>query len=169
MSAHAATIRRAEASETERLVEIALAAWDKDLRPFLSGPAADPVAERRRMQQQVRQLLQRTIVAEVDAVVVGWCARLRAYVPFLFVDPLWQSRGVGTLLLRRTEAMLELEGVERVRLDTLSDNVRAVSFYQHQGYRIMALKREGRGGDPELSVRLEKRLMPYLGPVDEDE
>lgn len=169
MLAHAAMIRRAEASETERLVEIALAAWDKDLRPFLSGPSADPVTERQRMRQQVHQLLQRLIVAEVDAVTVGWCARLRAYVPYLFVDPLWQSRGIGTLLLKRTETLLELEGVERVRLDTLSDNVRAVSFYQHQGYRIMALKREGRGRDPELSVRLEKRLMPYVGPMGGDE
>jgi len=166
-----ATIRRAEASETERLVEIALAAWDRDLRPFLGGPAANPATERRRMQHAVHDLLSRTIVAETETGPVGWCARARtrAYVPFLFVDPAWQSRGIGTLLLSRTETLLELEGAERVQLDTLSDNVRAVAFYQHQGYRILALKRDGGARDPELNVRLEKRLAPFRGPVDEDE
>lgn len=171
MSLLTATIRRAEPSETERLVEIALAAWDRDLRPFLSGTAANPAAERRRMQHAVHDLLGRTIVAETEDGAVGWCARARtrAYVPFLFVDPVWQSRGIGTLLLGRTETLLELEGAERVQLDTLSDNVRAVAFYQHQGYRILALKRDGGGRDPELNVRLEKRLTPFRGPVDEDE
>ena len=55
MSLLTATIRRAEASETERLVEIALAAWDRDLRPFLSGPAANPATERRRIFLIVRK------------------------------------------------------------------------------------------------------------------
>ena len=40
---------------------------------------------------------------------------------------------------------------------------------QHQGYRILALKRDGGGRDPELNVRLEKRLAPFRGQVDEDE
>ena len=103
---------------------------------------------------------------------VGWCARQRGrpYIPFLFVTPLLQNRGIGTLLLRRMESMLELEGADRVQLDTLADNVRAVSFYQQQGYQILALKREGRmGPDPETGVRLEKRLMPYRGMVSDTE
>jgi len=94
--------------------------------------------------------------------------RGRAYIPFLFVTPLLQNQGVGTALLRRMESMLELEGHDRIHLDTLADNVRAVNFYQHQGYQILALKTEGQPGrDTQTSVRLEKRLDPWRGPIDD--
>ena len=165
-------IRKAVASEVETLADIGFVAWERDLRPFLSGVAASRENERRRLSKAVHELLDRTIVADVDGVAVGWCARQRgrAYIPFLFVTPLLQNRGIGTLLLRRMESMLELEGADRVQLDTLADNVRAVSFYQQQGYQILALKREGRmGPDPETGVRLEKRLMPYRGMVSDTE
>jgi len=165
-------IRKAVASEVETLADIGFVAWERDLRPFLSGVAASRENERRRLSNAVHELLDRTIVADVDGVAVGWCARQRgrAYIPFLFVTPLLQNRGIGTLLLRRMESMLELEGADRVQLDTLADNVRAVSFYQQQGYQILALKREGRmGPDPETGVRLEKRLMPYRGMVSDTE
>ena len=110
------------------------------------------------------------IVAEVNELAVGWCQRIRgrAYVPFLFVTPTLQNQGVGSALLRRMESMLELEGAERIQLDTLADNVRAVNFYQHQGYQILALKPEGPPGhESQMSVRLEKRLQPFLGPIDD--
>lgn len=162
------TIRKAVASEAGSLAEIAFLAWDRDLRPFLAGNAANQQMERRRLTGAVHEMLDRTIVADIDGSAVGWCARGRgrAYIPYLFVTPLLQNRGIGTLLLRRMESLLELEGADRVQLDTLSDNVRAVNFYQHQGYRILVLRREGPPGrDPETSVRLEKRLQPWRGPL----
>jgi ribosomal-protein-alanine N-acetyltransferase len=118
----------------------------------------------------VRDGLDRVIVAEVNGVSVGWCQRMRgrAYIPFLFVTPLLQNHGVGSALLRRMESMLELEGHDRIQLDTLADNVRAVNFYQHQGYQILALKSEGQPGrETQMSVRLEKRLDPWHGPIDD--
>lgn len=168
MTSLGVSIRKAVASEAERLADIAYLAWDRDLRPFLSGAAASAAAEKHRLNQVVHELLDRTIVAESEGVTVGWCARARsrAYIPYLFVTPLLQNRGIGTLLLRRMESVIELEGADRVQLDTLSDNVRAVNFYQHQGYRILVLKTDGPPGrDPQTSVRLEKRLSPYKGPV----
>lgn len=162
-------MRKAVASEAERLAEVAYLAWERDLRPFLSGEAASPQIEKRRLSAAVHDLLDRTVVAEMDGMAVGWCARARgrAYIPFLFVTPVLQNQGIGSLLLRRMETLLELEGAERVQLDTLSDNVRAVNFYQHQGYQILALKHEGAPGrDPQTSVRLEKRLAPYRGPLE---
>jgi len=163
-------IRRASAGEIETLADIAFVAWERDLLPFLHGPAASREAERDRLEAAVREGLDRVIVAEVDEVSVGWCqrARGRAYVPFLFVTPLLQNQGVGSALLRRMESMLELEGADRIQLDTLADNVRAVNFYQHQGYQILALKSEGAPGrETQMSVRLEKRLDPWHGPVND--
>lgn len=163
-------IRKAIASEAERLADIAYLAWERDLRPFLNGEQQNRQAERRRLQAAVHDLLDRAIVAERDGIPVGWCARARgrAYIPYLFVAPLSQNQGIGTLLLKRMESLLELEGCDRVQLDTLSDNVRAVNFYQHQGYQILALKTEGAPGrETQMSVRLEKRLDPWHGPIDD--
>ena len=160
------SIRKAMASEVECLADIAYQAWERDLRPFLSGEAASRQIEKRRLSQAVHELLDRIIVADIDGLAVGWCGRhrIKAYIPYLFVTPSLQNQGIGTLLLRRMESLLELENADRVQLDTLSDNVRAVSFYQHQGYQILALKRQGQPSrDPETSVRLEKRLAPYRG------
>ena len=167
----AAVIRKALGSEVEILADIAYVAWDKDLRPLLSGPAANRDLERRRLSHEVHANLDRTIVAEIDGVAVGWCSRARgrSYIPYLFVTPLLQNHGIGTLLLHRMESLLELEGAERVHLNTLADNVRAVSFYQHQGYRILAMRPEDQAvRNAETSVRLEKRLAPYRGPISDD-
>lgn len=162
------TIRKAMASECETLADIGFVAWERDLMPFLHGAAANPQNERRRLNTAVHELLDRTIVAEIDGVAVGWCARQRgkAYIPFLFVTPLLQNHGIGSALLRRMESMLELQGADRVQLDTLADNVRAVNFYQHQGYQILVLRSEGQqGATGPASVRLEKRLLPFRGAI----
>jgi len=161
-------IRKAMPSEVETLADIGYVAWERDLMPFLNGPAASKQNERKRLSTAVHELLDRTIVAEIDEVAVGWCARQRgkAYIPFLFVTPLLQNHGIGSALLRRMESMLELQGADRVQLDTLADNVRAVTFYQHQGYQILVLKTEGQPGKPgSMSIRLEKRLQPFRGAI----
>lgn len=163
-------IRKAIPREIETLADMAFVAWERDLLPFLHGSAASREAERIRLSTAVRDGLDRVIVAEVNELSVGWCqrARGRAYIPFLFVTPLLQNQGVGSALLRRMESLLELEGADRIQLDTLADNVRAVNFYQHQGYQILALKTEGSPGhETQMSVRLEKRLDPWHGPIDD--
>jgi ribosomal-protein-alanine N-acetyltransferase len=165
-------IRRGLPSEIETLADIAYVTWERDLLPFLNGAATSRSAERARLSAAVRDGLDRVIVAEVNGVAAGWCQRMRgkAFIPFLFVTPLLQNQGVGSALLRRMESMLELEGAERIQLDTLADNVRAVNFYQHQGYQILALKSEGQPGhETQMSVRLEKRLDPWRGPIDDIE
>jgi ribosomal protein S18 acetylase RimI-like enzyme len=53
-----------------------------------------------------------------------------------------------------------------VLLETPADHVRAVRFYERQGYHILAVKAESRqGASPLNSVRLEKRLQPFRGSV----
>ena len=162
-------IRKAVPSEIDILADIAFIAWERDLLPFLNGGTSRS-AEKDRLEAAVRDGLDRVIVAEVNGVSAGWCQRMRgrSYIPFLFVTPLLQNQGLGSALLRRMESLLELEGHDRIQLDTLADNVRAVNFYQHQGYQILALKSDGQPGrDAQMSVRLEKRLDPWHGPIDD--
>jgi len=165
-------IRKADPREVETLADIGYVAWERDLLPFFPDTAELRRGEERRIRAAVQENIGRIIVAESDGVAAGWCARAgrRAYIPYLFVTPLLQNHGIGTMLLRRMESILELEGAERVQLDTLADNVRAVRFYEHQGYNILAMKADGRPGhDTYMNVRLEKPLRPYRGPVDDIE
>lgn len=164
-------IRKAEKADAHRLADIAYRAWESGIYPLLTNKPGAREAEQRRLSQAVAETLGRIIVAEVDGISVGWCSRSarRAYIPFLFVMPELQGHGIGSMLLQRMESMLELEGAERVQLETPADNVRAVRFYEKQGYRILALRPDGRAAhEPFMSVHLEKRLQPYMGEIGDD-
>lgn len=164
-------IRKAETADARRLADIAYRAWESSILPLLTERLGMREAEQRRLAQAVSETLGRIIVAEVDGIVVAWCSRAarRAYIPYLFVMPELQGHGLGSRLLRRMETMLELEGAERVHLETPADNVRAVRFYEKQGYRILAMRPDGRAAhEPFMSVRLEKVLTPFEGDIDED-
>jgi ribosomal-protein-alanine N-acetyltransferase len=166
------TIRKAEAHESSRLADIGYDAWETSILPLLTEQPGMRQSEQNRLRHAVHETLDRIIVAEIDGLVVGWCSRARgrAYIPFLFVVPEFQSHGVGSTLLRRMESMIELEGAERVHLETPADNVRAVRFYERQGYRILALKPDGRPAHESfMSVRLEKPLHPFKGRISSGE
>ncbi|KKB12788.1 hypothetical protein VE25_05460 [Devosia geojensis] len=168
----AIVIRKAERSDAPILARIGYDAWETGILPLLKERPGMRQTEQRRLAQAVNETLERIIVAEIDGVPVGWCSRARgrAYVPFLFVMPELQSQGIGSILLRRMESMLELEGAERVQLETPADNVRAVRFYERQGYRILALRPDGRAAhEPFMSVHLEKRLEPFDGDIEDEE
>ncbi|KKC39231.1 hypothetical protein WH87_03080 [Devosia epidermidihirudinis] len=165
------SIRQAVKADAARLADIAYRAWETGIFPLLTDQPGLKETERQRLHQVVGETIARIIVAEVDGVVVGWCSRSsrRAYIPFLFVIPELQGHGLGSLLLRRMESMLELEGADHVQLETPADNVRAVRFYERQGYRILALKPDGRAAhEPFMSVHLEKTLDPFEGDIEED-
>lgn len=166
------SIRKAEQSDARRLADIAFRAWEGGIYPLLTQRPGMKEAEQRRLSQAVFETLSRIIVAEVDGVSVGWCSRAarRAYIPYLFVMPELQGHGLGSMLLRRMESILELEGAERVHLETPADNVRAVRFYERQGYRILALRPDGRAAhEPFMSVHLEKTLSPFAGVIEDED
>lgn len=166
------TMRKAEPKDAHRLADIAYRAWESSILPLLTEKPGMREAEQRRLAQAVSETISRIIVAEVDGIAVAWCSRSarRAYIPFLFVMPELQGHGLGSMLLRRMESMLELEGADRVHLETPADNVRAVRFYEKQGYRILALRPDGRAAhEPFMSVHLEKRLDPFEGEIDDED
>lgn len=165
-------IRKAEISDAPRLADIAYRAWESGILPLLTAQPGLREAEKRRLGQAVSDQLNRIIVAEVDGISVAWCSRSarRAYIPFLFVMPELQGHGLGSMLLRRMESMLELEGATRVQLETPADNVSAVRFYERQGYHILALRPDGRmAHEPLMSVHLEKKLRPFSGEIDDED
>ncbi len=164
-------IRKAEISDAPIMAEIAFRAWEGGIMPIVPDGMDTREAERERLSRSAGEGWPHAIVADINGIVAGWCSRMpgRAYIPFLFVMPDMQGHGLGAMLLDRMESMLELEGAERVHLETPADHVRAVRFYERQGYRILALRPSGGGRrDPFTSVHLEKRLAPYEGDIDDD-
>lgn len=164
-------IRKAEISDVARMADIAFSAWDTGIRPLLAERAGHREAERARLAQAAATNWPNAIVATIDGIVLGWCCRSarRAYIPYLFVMPDMQGHGIGARLLNRMETVLELQGASRVHLETPADNVRAVRFYERQGYHILAMRGAGRGVAEALtSVHLEKDLRPYEGEIDDD-
>jgi ribosomal protein S18 acetylase RimI-like enzyme len=164
----ALVIRKAEPDDARRLSAIGYLAWESSILPLLNEQPGMRQSEQMRLAAAVRETIERIIVAELNGIVVGWCSRARgrAYIPYLFVAPEYQNHGIGKLLLARMETLIELEGADRVHLETPADNVRAVHFYEHRGYRILAMRPDGRPDHrPFLSVRLEKQLHPFVGKL----
>ncbi len=58
-----------------------------------------------------------------------------AHLVLLAVSPLLRHRGMGRQLLHWLEQSARLAGSTEIRLECRADNVNAIAFYQHLGYR----------------------------------
>ncbi len=85
------------------------------------------------------------LVAEVQGRLVaileveGEAWRNTALVWALFVDRAWRGKGVGKALLARAEAWAAKRRYRALVLETQSNNVPAIRFYQRHGYQIAGL------------------------------
>lgn len=93
------------------------------------------------------------IVAEVDKTIVGWGARDEDndYISDLWVEPVVQSQGIGSTLLRAMKAAIQEAGYAKARISTHARNVRAIKLYQREGFDIVE---QG----PEWSTSLEREI-----------
>jgi len=58
----------------------------------------------------------------------------RGWVNYLAVDPAWQGRGFGRLLMKEAEQRLLVLGCPKVNLQVRTSNEHVVAFYRHLGY-----------------------------------
>jgi ribosomal protein S18 acetylase RimI-like enzyme len=59
------------------------------------------------------------------------------------IDAAVPERGVGSALLTAVRTTAEQAGAQRLWLITTNDNVRAIRFYQRNGFDLAALHRDG--------------------------
>lgn len=118
----------------ERLYQIDQACYEpgiaysrREMRNYLRFPGAD------------------CVVAETDGAIVGFCltAHERASGYIITIDVLadYRRQGVGSLLLAEAERRLTARGVREIALETATDNVSAIAFWQKHGYRTREVKR----------------------------
>ena len=96
------------------------------------------------------------LVLEADgclagSVMVGYDGH-RGWVNYLAVDPAWQGRGLGRMLMDKAEQRLLPLGCPKVNLQVRTSNEHAVAFYRHLGY----------GTDDVVSMG--KRLLDDVAP-----
>lgn len=97
-------------------------------------------------------------VAEEDSVLLGVVQPMGDEINGLWVEPLAQGRGVGTLLLRHAEGLIAAAH-ERSWLTCSSFNPRGCRFYLAKGYEEVARQtKERAGGVVEEMRTYERRL-----------
>lgn len=127
-------LRDYAAGDFERLYEIDQACYEpaiaysrREMRNYLRFPGAD------------------CVVAEADGEIIGFCltAHERASGYIITIDVLAEYRrhGVGTMLLAEVERRLAASGVREIALETATDNVSAIAFWQKHGYRTRGVKK----------------------------
>jgi streptothricin acetyltransferase len=67
--------------------------------------------------------------------------RNTALVWALFVDKAWRGQGVGAKLLREAEKWAKRKRLRAVVLETQTNNIPAIRFYEKQGYAIAGFDR----------------------------
>jgi [ribosomal protein S18]-alanine N-acetyltransferase len=133
-------VRRARPEDLATLVALDSAAFE----PFwqLNEP----------MLRRSSEMSRYALVAEWEGTVVGYLLadishssaspiRQEAYISRVGVHPLWQSRGIGTSILREALVQMQNDGVREVNLNTQENNLHARHLYEHLGFQRTDLRR----------------------------
>jgi L-amino acid N-acyltransferase YncA len=170
----AIVVRDAAAADARAIASVHVRSWQEGYcgvvdEAVLDGLSVDRRARAWRERVEAADEVERTLVAERDGAVVGFCALAAptrdrpaadatAEVVALYVDPdKWRS-GAGTALLEAAVDGLRGDGWERVTLWVLERNARGRAFYERCGFVADGARQEL----PDLGV-MEIRLSLALG------
>jgi len=141
-------IRLAKSADVAQIHAAALATWEPTYRSIISAEQIqmmfDDLLSCDAIERQITSEQGTYVLALEDDVVVGFayfsrdtssalCYKLHR----LYVRPLRQSTGIGSLLLRWVEGFLSKNGVDELVLNVNRFNT-AQDFYRKNGYEIIA-------------------------------
>lgn len=132
------TIRSAEPYDALRIAEVWEAAW---LDGHLGHVPDELVAHRGSDSFRTRtaDMIERTVVAEVDGVVIGFVTLKGGELEQLFVDAAARGTGVARELLAEGARRLLADGHAHPWLAVATGNARARHFYEREGWRDAGL------------------------------
>lgn len=88
--------------------------------------------------------------------IVGFCAYKDQELRGLYVDPDWARRGLGTILLKRAEAIIAAGGHRKV---VIGASLVGLPFYELHGYRVIRHRHwRTRGGLMIPAADMEKPI-----------
>ncbi|MFK3778384.1 GNAT family N-acetyltransferase [Agrobacterium sp. NPDC089420] len=130
-------IRNAHEQEAEVLAAIGLRAWRQatialGITTTLYDNAASAFSNFTRSSWLAIR------VAELGGTVAAWAARedFDDRLSDFWVDPDFQRRRVGSLLLADMERLIRDKGFDAVRLETHAQNEPAIAFFRHHDYSV---------------------------------
>lgn len=153
------TLRRAQSSDVERLVDLARRAW---LSAFTERAPFALIADWLRTDRESEwypAYFHEVWLAEAGSELLGLVQPRREEVNGLWVHPSWHRRGVGSLLLASSERKMRDAGHSHAWLTCSEFNPRAIAFYGARGYvdARRYSERQPCGVDEEYRV-FEKRF-----------
>jgi len=133
------TLRQHTPADFETLYEIDQACYEpaiaysrRELRNYLRFPGADCIVA------EAKEKAERKIVGFIVAAHENhW-----GYITTIDVVSAYRRRGVGSMMLEEIERRLVASGVREVALETATDNVSAIAFWETHGYRKHGLKKD---------------------------
>jgi len=150
-------IREAESSDVAGVRDVALQSLHASYDDVLGEEAVEQAVERWYADDALRAELDEEGMSYLLAVagdeVVGFSQSLvlpedgTATILWLHVDPDNRDKGVGTTLLKQTQALLSDRGVERISAEVLADNERGCAFYEANGFETVTSRETEIGGD----------------------
>lgn len=138
MTEQDAAVRPANESDASALAEVGLAAWAGSEFAINDAGRVNRDALLAEFLRFAKTEWQTVRVAEVAGRVVGWGAREFSdqRISDLWVAPVYQGRGLGSLLLRHLEEEVRYSGFRVLELETLATNQGAIRFYERNGFGI---------------------------------
>ncbi|MGN8023970.1 GNAT family N-acetyltransferase [Phyllobacterium sp. 22229] len=132
-------IRPAAQADIAALAAVGSRAWASNIfsfEPELPGMRAHV---ERAYRVFAEEHFARVLVAEADGVILGWGAREKNddYISDMWVDPAYQGRGIGSLLLKALKADIAAAGYATARLESHARNAGAIRLYQREGFAIV--------------------------------
>lgn len=114
-----------------------------ELRTYMAFPGAEVVVAE--IAGEVSTVPDGQSGAEQARRIIGFCLSVHrgADGHIITMDVLkgWRRHGVGSALLAESEKRLARAGVDRVELETATDNAAGIAFWRKHGYRANGVKR----------------------------
>ncbi|MEN6419616.1 MAG: GNAT family N-acetyltransferase [Clostridiaceae bacterium] len=167
----AVTIRQATREDTPAIARIVNASWRAAYAGIVPQEVLDALSDEKKQSQLAagldRYSEMRYYVLEADGVPIGASCLHPAreedlpdageFSFFYFLPQYWHG-GYGTRLLKHIEQKARERGFTRICCWTLAENMRAISFYEANGYRRDGARQEVTIGVPLEVIRFIKSL-----------
>jgi putative acetyltransferase len=139
-------IRQAEDVEREQMVAIWLSASIK------AHDGVEPgfwESQRQAMSEQYLPSAQSWVYTR-EGTILGFCSLQQNILAALFIDPVYQGEGIGSLLLEHAKSIEPC-----LELSVYSMNAHAVAFYEHHGFKVLDERFDDMTGQWEKVMRLD--------------
>ena len=144
-------VRPATRDDVADISEMQKASLPETYQPFLGRSAVERFIAAGSVERYFEEHWHQSIVATVDAEIVGVAVLLGELIDLVWVKPSVRSRGIGAALMSQAERLASGSG--ELTLHVWSVNQRAVVFYERLGFSVREEMNDPATGLDKLVMR----------------